>query len=221
MIGQITELPLQAEDYHSAKLCTYFRAYGTGYDFCRFYRSQSAYIMIFNSNAVVCGECDDETACFIGMSGAATAEMQKPRDIAGFSVHTVYHMTRRQANSADIIFDDISADRLRGIVGASFAEMDFSAWYCDLSHRIRHGVSQGFLYGSSFAAADMETQRELFLSAVSTAPAHRKRGNMRALLDGIRTEKCLSVMAEESMMGFYLHLGFETAAQCCYAVRSS
>lgn len=215
MVSAVTELSgLAPNGYHSCKLLAYHRAYGSSYDFCRFYRSDTAYIMIFNSNAVIAGSVDEETAAFIAMSGAYTAETPQKADIEGYISFPVYHMTKKPQRKHPAAFEALSYERLREIVGASFPEADLSLWYCDISHRIRHGISRGFLLGSSFAAADTVYGGEAFLSSVATAPEYRRTGSMKRLLDSLPYER-ISVIAEADMVGFYLKCGFEAAAEYC------
>ena len=72
------------------------------------------------------------------------------------------------------------------IVCASFEGIEADLWYLDISHRIRHGVSQAYLAEQSCACIDFVSDSKAYISCVATAPDARGNGSAARLLEHIR-----------------------------------
>ncbi|MCH5325494.1 MAG: GNAT family N-acetyltransferase [Eubacterium sp.] len=123
----------------------YYRAYGTGYDFCRFYTGDNVLAMLY------CGE--------LFVKAYHGADMEE----LGYFIDTVPHFSLiaagfqpdgaepllhmrgsfEQSGNADCITEDYSA--VYEVLSDAFGitdESDFGRWYTDTCHRVRHNVSR-------------------------------------------------------------------------------
>ena len=200
---QITPAP---KTLLTQKMNVYKSAYkGTG--LCRLFRSEGAYVMIFNANAVVVGECDEELLNFMRFLGVVTIESEIPVTCDGVSCKAVHYLRRGRVAPNDIApISDGNLDELQHIITSAFPKIDFSLWYCDYSHLRRRGLSEGYLYNGSFVRID-NFLNSYVITAAASAPESRGKGNMRRLLSAIPIP--LITVSEEDTLGFYLKCGFE------------
>ncbi|MBQ5331502.1 MAG: hypothetical protein J6F31_09675 [Oscillospiraceae bacterium] len=212
MIKRIYSLPqgFDPVDYHSGKIFAYYRAYGGKYDFCSFYSSDDAVIMLNSSNAVIYGKADRECAELISLLGAQSAECAVRIDIDGYSAHEVYlccgkpFAAEKAEVKTEVAFGDVER-----VFSPSFPGIPADAYYTDLSHRVRHGVSKAFLYRDSFCELSFGAGGYSFLSAVCTAPESRGTGQMNRLLGSLDIGSDLAVICEKELLPFYEKIGMK------------
>ncbi len=171
-----------------------YNAYGSGYDFCRFYACENpggsiGTVHIYNSSMVIDGSADtDDISMLIKMTKPANIE------ISGGTLlqpdgYAVRHRTLFKAvpNKTDVDFNNVTVNsRMENcykILAESLENMgSFQDWYVDISHRIRHGVSGLYYYGETTVTQDFDIDGFVFVSHIATAEAARGKGGARRLL---------------------------------------
>lgn len=220
MIKQIfTDIaPRLTKSYYGGKILAAYRAYGAEYDFCRFYSCGEGTVHIYNSSMVIDGNIDrEDIPLLIGMTKPMSIEIQSGEtpdipDIYERRHRTLFKLKKcgEAAASADI---KTNADKAvcYGILKESFENMgSFEDWYVDISHRIRHGVSELFLYESTTATKQFETESFAFLSHIATAEKARGKGAARRLLYALAERyKAAYLFALDSRRSYYEEIGFE------------
>ncbi|MGN1416525.1 MAG: GNAT family N-acetyltransferase, partial [Oscillospiraceae bacterium] len=210
-----------SDSYYGGKICSYAKAYGFGYDFCRFYRSDSGSILINNSNGVFDGafSLDEELICFIRFSGITTIESAFDFDIECFDRTERYFLTAPVTESFYYREEDLSMDCRLGevyeILKRSFGNIGRDIWYADMSHRIRHGVSRLFLYkGCAVGSVDFEYGDIGCISDIAVSPESRGQGiagELLRIIQGYLFTRNITggLYAYNDMLPFYLHNGYE------------
>lgn len=120
---------------------------------------------------------------------------------------------------------DPSPYRLWQIVSRSFEGIT-DLWYTDISHRIRHGVSRGYLYDNkAVLTVDFTYGGTAYISSVAVLPGERGQGLGRRLLYSVSREllkenKTGVVWADESTADYYRKLGFAAVSDDIFFVRT-
>ena len=98
------------------------------------------------------------------------------------------------------------------IVSSGFSDIDFSLWYTDASHKIRHSLAKCYTYKNCASVTASNFNNSIFLSQVSTLPEHRKKGYAKEMLHEVASlydGKTIYLIAEHSKRPFYKSSGFE------------
>lgn len=227
MIKQIFEgIPERlTESYYGRKILAAYNAYGSGYGFCRFYACGDGTVHIYNSSMVADGEINTEDVSLL-------IKMTKPAniEISGGTIleaegYEMRHRTlfRAVPQSTDVLFGDITvngcAEECYKILSESFENMGgFEDWYVDISHRIRHGVSEFYYYGDATVTKNFDIDGFAFVSHIATAKSARGKGAARRLLyclaDKFEKEgKGMHLFALDHRKTFYETIGFESVAE--------
>lgn len=218
--------------YYGAKAAAYMEAYGGGYDFCRFYAAQdengliTGGALMFNAGLTVFGNVlEEELEGLIVICGPEAVEC--PPHIARKLVMSGYKRVKRTMFSipADRAFNaegfgkgltiPVPLMRMAVIMNECFEGILPDMWYTDMSHRVRHGVSEAYLYRDSAAAAvDFVSGGEGYVSSVAVTPSARGKGYARDLLRYIAAELEKSnvrgfLWADEGSEGYYRKLGYK------------
>ena len=196
-------LPTSAEDWQLHRLRLLFQAYGTDCSFCRFYRQQESgalFCVLEDSGLVWAAENADpvELAAYVRMTGvrrvSATGSigLQLTRELPEFALQSGSIMEKRAAaaGQADKLqYAEAMPLLLQGyqILSAAFPVGDFAAWYCDVSHRIRHGAAKVCLWEQTGCAVLQQTGDSVFLSAVAVQPEVRRCGIGGRMLRAVET----------------------------------
>lgn len=205
---------------YGEKIAAAIRAYGLVYDFCRLFASDSGgYILIFNSTLVADGTFDlSELESFISITSPISVEM--PNDLKpSLNEYKKYRRTLFKAVPWD---NNIKPEKIVrnsmfrqvfDILGPSFGITEFDMWYTDISHRIRHGVADLFLYENTTVTKQFDFGKYVFLSHIATAPEARGRGSAGNLLHYLCGElqsgdKTVCLFAKDERVTFYESLGF-------------
>lgn len=207
------------------KIRSLLLAYGTNYDFCRFFTVENVVLAQLNGDFVISdfGEIDaDELAEFLNFSGFSEIFcseylgkiLAKQLDVKRESVNLMRFFGIPEKNELEIL---TPADAYR-IIKTGFG-FEFEPWYLDMSHRVRHGVSR--LYGLDGAALAVQynLNGEALLSQVATLPEKRGKGCARRLISAVCAELHESevfVLCEDKLLGFYEKIGFVPEdKKCC------
>lgn len=216
------------------KVLSYLKAYGAGYDFCRFYEfipesgRGRGICFLMNSTLIICGdnelEADDELEMFVAMNLPFRIEGAQ-RVLEGLSDKKHYQKLNRTVfelmpdNSHD--FDETAVDfnpkltEVYKILSEGFPNIaDFSLWYTDTSHRCRHGVSRVFTYKDcTTASAAFDIDNTVLVAQVATKLQSRGSGYAREFLKWLagffnNLGKRAYLLALDVRTSFYTEIGF-------------
>lgn len=218
------------------KMLAYMKAYGAGYDFCRFYKITGeygnigeGYMFIINSTLIICGdgqlEADDELQIFINMNMPFRIEGDQ-KILSGISREDKYQVLNRTIfelvpdkdsytfAEEFVDFDPYLPDVYQ-ILSEGFPNIsDFSLWYTDTSHRCRHGISRVFTYRNSTTASIVfDIGNEALIGQVATRVSARGSGYAREFLKWLalflnNNGKRAFLLALDVRVSFYREIGF-------------
>lgn len=217
---------LITETYYGYKILAAYLAYGTEYDFCKFYSCGNGIVHIYNSSMVVDGDADiSELELLIEMTKPLTIEMSSNYTLQMSCCYLQYHRTlfRLSSNKTDVNTDCVKVNNFTRdcykILKESFENMgDFDSWYVDINHRIRHQVSKLYLYDSTTVTQQFNINKFVFLSHIATAESARGKGTARRMLyflaEQYKTDGCEAYLwALDHRKSFYESIGFEPVAE--------
>lgn len=232
-VKQIFEdIPRRLTDsYYGKKIFAAYSAYGAEYGFCRFYACGEGTVHVYNSSMVIDGDVDNEdVTTLIRMTKPMNVEVSggTPLNIEGYGkLHRTLFGAVPQKDGAD--FSEITAEggierfrRCYEILAESFENMGrFDEWYADISHRVRHGVSELYLRDGSTVTKSFEVGGFVFLSHIATEKSARGRGGARRLLYSLARKfegegKAAYLFAFDHRKSFYEAIGFVPAAEDIY-----
>lgn len=221
---ELAELPVKGLE--AQKIRALFDAYGTKYDFCRFYRQGNGYISVLDGSVVVCEDvaCDyTELADFIRMQGfsdifcSETAGKKLANALDG-NCELVNLMKFSDGRSKCDFRTDMSLSDVFAIIREGF-DIEFEPWYLDMSHRVRHGVTRCCTVDNKAALViQHDINGEALLSQVASLKAHRGEGFAKKLVSSVAASLAPSevfVVCKNSLTGFYEKCGFELLDKKC------
>ena len=203
-------------------------AYGTKYDFCRFFVSEDAVLCEMNGSFVVSeigkAESVEELADFFVFGGFS--EIFCSEDLGkrlakrlGCNFKSVELMRFCGSVSETVDRGEVHRlprlDNVYMILKTAF-DIDYEAWYTDMSHRIRHNVASARQLGSSALIIQYDLNGEALLSQIASVPEARGRGNASRLIKEVCAELFPSnvyVICENNLVNFYKKLNFEITGQ--------
>lgn len=219
---ELFELPKRGVE--AQKIRALINAYGTNYDFCRFFVSDFFILCEMNGSFVVSEIAEngdvDELADFFTFGGFSEIfcaeklgerlEMRlccnaKKVNLMSFCGEAEHAETEKSPPLDDVY----------EILKTAF-DIDYESWYADMSHRIRHNVAAARRLGNSALIIQHDLNGEALLSQVATLPSSRNRGSASRLISAVCAELFPSevfVICEDSLKGFYGGIGFELAGQ--------
>lgn len=213
---------LVTDSYYGRKILSAYNAYGSGYDFCKFYSCGEGIIHTYNTSMVINGDVDIcETELFINMTKPTSIEVKNEIPLQLDDPYVCKHRTLfyLKPRKTDVSIDDVNVnsftERCFEILSKSFDDLtDYSAWYVDISHKIRHNVSELYLYGSTTVTRQFNINGFIFLSHIATAPEERGKGTARRLLyclgnEAERQGENAYLFALDHRRSFYETIGFE------------
>ena len=213
---------LVTKSYYGYKILSAYLAYGTEYDFCKFYSCGNGIVHIYNSSMVIDGNVDvSELNILIEMTKPITIELSSKIALRVPERYMQHHRTlfRLKTYNTDIIYDDVKVNSFTSqcyeILKESFDNMgDFDSWYVDINHRIRHQVANLYLFDNTTATQQFNINGFVFLSHIATAKVARGKGIARRLLyclaEKYKSESCEAYLwALDHRKSFYESIGFE------------
>ena len=196
-------------------------AYGTKYDFCRFYVSEEVILCETDGSFVVCeiGKIDDlsELADFFKFNGFSEIFCS---ETLGERLSSFLCCENQKVNLMRFcevpvkcaeVDTDPPLDAVFKILASSF-DIDYEHWYVDMSHRIRHNVARARLLDSSALIVQYDLNGEALLSQIATLPEKRGQGSASRLISAVCAELSQSdvyVICEDELLPFYRRVGFE------------
>jgi ribosomal protein S18 acetylase RimI-like enzyme len=224
LISEPSELILDKSCY-SGRIYAACKAYGTGYDFCRFYSSDNGSLLIYNSSAVIsgCPENIGELRAFIEINAPNTVEcpasLGEKLSLSGYEKRHRTLWEKKDIPKEQSSCENASLMKMYEIVSKAFGETAFDLWYADMSHRIRHGISKAYIYkNAACACVDFVFEGAGYISQVAVMPSERGKGYGRKIADIVSGElsaegAAARLWAYDDMAGFYRSLGFTAVCE--------
>lgn len=217
------------------KMLSYLKAYGTEYDFCRFYEisneSGKGFMFIINSTLIICSDenmtADEELSLFVEMNlpfriegsqnvllGLKNMNSERYQSLN----RTVFELLSNNVpmNQCEEFVDfDPKLTDVYKILSEGFPNItDFELWYTDTSHRCRHGISRVFTYKNCTTASVMfDIDNDILIGQVATKAASRGSGYARDFLRWMagflnKLGKRAYLLALDVRVSFYQEIGF-------------
>lgn len=213
------------------KMLSYLKAYGTDYDFCRFYKLEYdevyGFMFMINSTLIICSDYDlpvDEILSFIQMNVPfrieGSQQILKKLSIDNYQTlnRTVFEMLpdekTAQFNEEYVDFNP-NLEEVYKILSEGFPNIaDFGLWYTDTSHRCRHGVSRVFTYKDcTTASIAFDIENTVLIGQVATKIESRGSGYAREFLKWLawflnQFNKRAYLLALDIRVSYYIEIGF-------------
>lgn len=221
--------------YWGKRIYTYYAAYGTEYDFCKFYGCTTdncfGIIMIFNATMTIWSHNEpdetfsEELSSFILMH--SPQRIEAPFHIsANLKIGSQYHTKQRflfkMVTDKSFMASDLcvekkpNLDKVYEILKESFDDTtDYGLWLTDTSHRRRRNLTTLYLFEKSTTATVIfEDESFAFIGQIATLKSHRGHGGARKLLYYIACAleekgKTGYLFAYPERKSFYEEIGFE------------
>ncbi len=207
------------------KIRSLLLAYGTNYDFCRFFTAKNLVLAQLNGDFIISnfGETDvEELSEFLNFNGFSeifcsdklAQALEKRLEVKRESVN----LMRFSGVPEKKVLEKLTPSDAYQIIKTGF-NFDFEPWYLDMSHRVRHGISR--IYGLDGAALVVQynLNGEAMISQVATLPEKRGNGCARRLISAVcaeLNESKVFVLCENKLLGFYGKIGFvPEGTKCC------
>ncbi len=216
---------LPQKGVEAQKIRALFRAYGVKYDFCRFFVSENAVFCGIDGSFALCETGDysdiEELADFFAFGGFSEIFCS-----AALGARLAERLGCRSQSASLMRFEGEAVpnaevetnpplDEVYEILKTAF-DIEYEAWYADMSHRIRHGVAKARRLESSALMIQHDINGEALLSQIATAPGSRRRGNASRLIKAVCAELSESevfLLCEELLAPFYEKLGFQKCSE--------
>lgn len=207
------------------KIRSLLLAYGTNYDFCRFFTSENLVLAQLNGDFVISdfGEADaEELSDFLNFSGFSEifcseklGEVLEKR--LGAKLENV-NLMRFAGIAEKSGLSVLAPAEAYQIIKTGF-NFEYEPWYLDMSHRVRHGVSRLYGLGGAALAVQYNLNGEALISQAATLPEQRRKGCASRLISAVCAELGESVvfaLCEDSLLDFYGKIGFvPEGKKCC------
>ena len=211
-----------SESYYGYKIRSLLNAYGTSYDFCKLYTNEEGgTILTYNSTLIADGSFDEsELDGFIEMLCPVTVEVSTNirLDLSSDYIQTERTLFKAPKNLScgeeiDVKHNAFMAECFP-IISEAFGITEFDEWYVDISHKIRHGVSDIYIYKTTTVTKAFDINGFVFLSHIATASADRGQRNAARLIKWLcenYEKECKEVYlySKKERYTFYQSLGFE------------
>lgn len=201
-------------------------AYGTGYDFCRFYEllSGRAYAAVLNASMTLCaGDAVDfeELSAFMALNGIQTAEMPlalgEAFAPAGYKKipRILFEFQAGEFPAGMLVEEAPPLDEVFAVLRTGFPlDKAYALWLTDASHQIRHGISRAYLYKGTTATMHSCMDGIAFFGQIATLPGNRGKGHARELLYWLEARMAEQgvkawLFARPERVCFYRGLGFK------------
>ena len=212
--------------HYSRMIRAHLSAYGTAYDFCRFYeiafRRRIGIITVFNGSvtadicdgAVVSPAAEREFAEFLDFMLPEAAELPEElsarRLFTGYVPHVRTFFEISAADSSDGLFEPDPQAVFDTVCGGG---ADYGLWLTDTVRRLNLGSSRLFGYESAVLTVRFMCSGAAYITDVATPAPDFGRGYARELLT--RVSKLLHesgfmpyLAADSDSEGYYRSLGF-------------
>jgi hypothetical protein len=221
-------------NYYGRKLISYYNAYGTMYDFCRFYKVEdigiNAYMFQINATLVISTPLPlppEEVLYYIRMYKPYRVEAPFYM-LDALGVPEGYKVLKRtqfefSEHEPDNNFDESLVDSVPNllevydILSEGFPTLqDKGLWITDISHRLRRGYCKVYLYNHCTTATVLfDVNNHVVIGQVATKTADRGKKYARDLLYWLGHQlrlqgKKVTLFALDYRESFYQEIGFKT-----------
>ncbi len=222
--------------HYGRKMLTCLAAYGTKYDFCRFFELESngrrAWMMLQNSTLIISAVDDffhdraahEELCIFV--------QMHRPFRVEGCQTlvsrilpegymplrRSIFRLVPGQLSEQfdpSLVNEKPRLDDVYDILTEGFPNLtEHGLWLTDTSHMVRRGLRRCYTYGNMTAAtAVYDYENRVLIGQVATRAAYRGQGYARDLLRYLAAEmekqgKVAILYALDLRAGFYQEIGF-------------
>lgn len=227
------------QNHYSRRIKSHFQAYGTAYDFTRFFQISEngkflGMISIFNASMMITsaqgckfsGNIIDEISNFIRINKPASVELENCYAYEVLKGIEYEYATDKRTEFEFIshnMLPELNVDELPKlddvfeILRQSFPSLaeSYELWLTDTSHRVRRGLSQSFLLGDyTTATIQYIIDGTALIGHVATIPEERGKFHARTLLYwiGERLTKdgfTVKLFARPHRVSYYEEIGFK------------
>ncbi|MGN0684153.1 MAG: GNAT family N-acetyltransferase [Oscillospiraceae bacterium] len=237
MIRRILEgekLTLPEKGIEAQKIRSLWEAYSARYEFCRFFTSENSVIGALNESTVL--YCNDnissdelnEISAFLSFSGAREIFCSEE---VGLSLSELLNCKVQLVNlmrftgcseSTETEVNPPLAEVFEVIQSAfGLTEDLFEPWLLDMSHRIRHGVSEVRRLEKTVLVVQYASDNEVLLSQIATHPDYQRKGGAKRLISAVCADypdSSIYVICEDCLVDFYKSIGFTNEKMKCNLV---
>lgn len=238
MIQQITTLQADTiafleENWRGRRILAYYDAYGGTYDFCRFYKlsyeTGTGWLLLFNSTLLICTQGEipkEELIDFVKLYlpfriecpayiVEYLSEIENYQKLHRDTFRLIPNAPSENFQEEDVCFTPDYRD-VYEILQEGFPNLaDYPMWLTDISHRVRHGVSQVLTYkNSTTLTLIFDRNDKVLVGQVATKAECRGSGYARDFLwwlagwlNSRGKEAVLSAL--DIRISFYKEIGFE------------
>ena len=224
------------QTWRGRQMLSYQRAYGGGYDFCRFFRLQypegTGWMFLFNATLLICAAQpipSEEIVTFVRMHLPfriecpqfllpALAEIPNYQKLHRATFELVPSRPSAQFSPEEVALQPKLQD-VYGILQEGFPNLlDYPIWLTDVSHRCRHGMSHVLTYrNSSTLTLVFDWKDQVLVGQVATRAAQRGSGYARDFLRWTaqwlaQQGKHAVLFALDIRISFYREIGFREIA---------
>jgi len=218
-------------DIYTEKARALADAYGCGYDFCGFYKQTGGTVIAdYYGSAVIAGcgarpgdrlaELMEFMTCGRFRKVLMPSEVFEAAGIdANYEEKTLMGCTDGVKKTDDIdkltVSPDSSLVEISEIVTDGF-DIDINKWYTDISHNLRHGISEIYVLENAACAVKMFSSSGItYLSYISTRREQRGKGYASRLVGSVCAHETakgntVQLFCSEPLVKFYEGLGFVT-----------
>ena len=218
MISLTDNLPNSLPIIPSAiRILSLYESYGCKYDFLRFYKQEidgdvTAIISVMDNNASLCLIDDSSTEEIIDFLSAIDAknvfcEKELALEKSEQGAIMLFNNTENNNRSAN----EVEFSNMYNIMSTYFTMPYFSAWYTDISHRIRHGGASAVEkeYGCAVA---LKSSSGALISGICVAKSNQNKGHGSVILHEIiascNREKIFALVEKNGPKQYYEKNGF-------------
>lgn len=195
-----------------------YLAYGLKYNFCNFYKTKDCVLSKIYGSCILHGENADfeELADFLDhrvreiVCSCKTAE-ELSKYLAAWTLNNVNLMKFGGSGVYCDTEKEVPFEEFFEIIKTA-ADLNYELWYLEMSHRLRHNISQMRRLNKSVLIIRHNIFGSAFLSHVATSPEYRGRGDATRLILSVCSELApneVFLFCEDGMLDFYKRIGFE------------
>ncbi|MCM1054133.1 MAG: hypothetical protein NC394_01315 [Bacteroides sp.] len=220
-----------ANDIFSVKIAANLKAY-KDYDFFSVYGGKGVLIgryyndLVIRTKGVISEDTMEELSLFLKVCGFSSAlcgaETGKRLEALGWSdteEGLIYkfssHLIPENAELPEMeeIEKNPQLDAVFPIIRDGFPDIKYDDWYTDINHKIRHGVSNVYVYEGASATAIADINGTVFISLVAAKSEARGKGGAKKLLGRLglyfeSLDRETVVLCREELSPFYRKVGF-------------
>lgn len=225
-----------ANDVFALKIMSNLQAYD-GYDFHCLYAGQGVLIgryyndLVIRTKGVISEETAEELSLFLRVCGfkSALCGMETGMrlrnmgwDNAGESVLLKFAGSLIPEGDEVIPVRDIAVnpalDEVFPIIKDGFPDVEYDGWYTDMSHKVRHGIANVYLYNGATVTAAADMNGTVYLTLLASAKAARGTGAAKNMLRSLGAQfekqgKEACILCREELVPFYNKAGFYVAGK--------